>query len=68
VTDASIVLQEPRVQGQKKERKKEEGSMCMLDSDPRRLKELILATAAPGESISDHDMLVTGHSLLEQLI
>jgi hypothetical protein len=38
------------------------------NSNCRRLKELILATVAPGESISDYDMLVTGHSLLEQLI
>jgi hypothetical protein len=34
-----------------------------MNSNRRRLKELILATVAPGESISDNDMLVTGHSL-----
>ena len=34
-----------------------------MNSISRRLKELILATPAPGEDISHYDMLVTGHSL-----
>jgi len=39
------------------------GFRSSLDSISRRLKELILATAASGDEISDYDMLVTGHSL-----
>lgn len=34
-----------------------------LDSISRKLKELILSTVAPGDSISDYDLIVTGHSL-----
>lgn len=34
-----------------------------LNSISRRLKELILATPAPGEDITQYDILVTGHSL-----
>ena len=39
------------------------GFRTSMDSISRRLKELILATPAPGDDISDYDMLVTGHSL-----
>jgi pimeloyl-ACP methyl ester carboxylesterase len=39
------------------------GFRSSLNSIARRLKELILATPAPGENISQYDMLVTGHSL-----
>lgn len=39
------------------------GFRSSMESISRRLKELILATVAPGEDISDYDMLVTGHSL-----
>jgi hypothetical protein len=66
VTDASIV-QEPWIEGA--DPKKEgipmvhTGFRNSMNSISRRLKELILATVAPGESISDYDMLVTGHSL-----
>ena len=34
-----------------------------LNSISRRLKELMLAAVAPGEDISQYDVLVTGHSL-----
>jgi len=34
-----------------------------MNSIARRLKELVLATPAPGEDISQYDMIVTGHSL-----
>ena len=34
-----------------------------LDSISRRLKELVLAAVAPGEDLSNYDLLVTGHSL-----
>lgn len=34
-----------------------------LNSISRKLKELILASVAPGDSISDYDLIVTGHSL-----
>jgi len=34
-----------------------------LDSISRRLKELMLAAVAPGDDLSDYDVLVTGHSL-----
>ncbi len=34
-----------------------------LNSISRKLKELILATVAPGDSITDYDLIVTGHSL-----
>jgi len=39
------------------------GFRSSMESISRRLKELILATVAPGEDISDYDMFVTGHSL-----
>jgi hypothetical protein len=39
------------------------GFRSSLNSIARRLKELILATPAPGEDISQYDVLVTGHSL-----
>jgi len=34
-----------------------------LESISRRLKELTLAAVAPGDHISDYDLIVTGHSL-----
>lgn len=34
-----------------------------LESISRRLKELMLAATAPGEDLSEYDVLVTGHSL-----
>jgi hypothetical protein len=34
-----------------------------IDSISRRLKELVLAAVAPGEDLSNYDLLVTGHSL-----
>ena len=39
------------------------GFRTSLNSISRRLKELVLGTPAPGDDISDYDMLVTGHSL-----
>ena len=39
------------------------GFRASLASISRRLKELILAAVAPGDSFADYDMLVTGHSL-----
>ena len=66
LTDASIV-QEPWVEGEdpKKEGipKVHVGFRKSMQSISRRLKELVLATVAPGDSIKDYDMLVTGHSL-----
>ena len=67
VTDASIV-QETWVEGADPKNeggvpKVHTGFRNSMNSISRRLKELILATVAPGESISDYDMLVTGHSL-----
>lgn len=66
VTDANL-MQEPWVEG---EDPKEPGTAKVhvgfrksMVSISRRLKELILAAVAPGEEISDYDMLVTGHSL-----
>jgi hypothetical protein len=66
ITDVSIV-QEPWVEGV--DLKAEDipkvhvGFRRSMNSISRRLKELVLATVAPGDSISDYDMLVTGHSL-----
>lgn len=34
-----------------------------LNSISRKLKELLLATVAPGDDISEYDLIVTGHSL-----
>lgn len=34
-----------------------------MESISRRLKELILASVAPGDSISEYELMVTGHSL-----
>jgi hypothetical protein len=66
LTDASIV-QEAWVKGDEvKEQdfpKVHTGFRTSLDSISRRLKELILATVAPGEEIRNYDMIVTGHSL-----
>lgn len=39
------------------------GFRTSMESISRRLKELVLAAVAPGDDISDYDMLVTGHSL-----
>lgn len=39
------------------------GFRTSMDSISRRLKELVLATVAPGDDISEYDMLITGHSL-----
>jgi hypothetical protein len=68
ITDASI-FQEPWVAGEYSEEESKTipkvhvGFRKSLDSICRRLKTLILAAVAPGDSISDYDMLVTGHSL-----
>jgi len=68
VTDASI-FQVPWVEGEYTDEelatipKVHVGFRKSLNSISRRLKELLLATVAPGESISDYDLLVTGHSL-----
>ena len=34
-----------------------------MNSISRKLKELVLATVAPGDNISDYDVIVTGYSL-----
>jgi hypothetical protein len=66
LTDASIA-QEPWVEGE--DPKDTDVAMVhvgfrkSMNSISRRLKELVLATVAPGDNISDYDMLVTGHSL-----
>ena len=67
VTDASIV-QEPWVKGEDPENEDNVAQVHVgfrrsMNSISRRLKELLLATVAPGDSISDYDVLVTGHSL-----
>jgi len=66
VTDASLV-QEAWVDGEDIEdqtiKKVHAGFRGSLSSISRRLKELILAVPAPGDSFADYDMLVTGHSL-----
>lgn len=69
-TDASI-FQEPWVDGEYDEQETAaEGKIPQvhvgfrksLNSISRRLKELVLATVAPGDDFSDYDLLVTGHS------
>jgi hypothetical protein len=66
VTDASIT-QSAWVEGENVEDpstvKIHTGFRKSLDSISRRLKELMLAAVAPGEDLSDYDVLVTGHSL-----
>lgn len=66
VTDANL-MQEPWVEGEDPKdpatAKVHAGFRKSMVSISRRLKELILAAVAPGEEISDYDMLVTGHSL-----
>lgn len=66
VTDASIV-QETWVEGEDPQNpstsKVHVGFRRSLDSISRRLKELMLSAVRPGESISEYDILVTGHSL-----
>jgi hypothetical protein len=65
-TDASIAIT-PWVEGDDPNdqavAKVHVGFRRSLNSISRRLKELILATVAPGDDISDYDVLVTGHSL-----
>lgn len=65
-TDASIA-QDPWVEGEDVEKegvaKVHSGFRRSMNSISRRLKELVLAAVAPGESMSDYDVLVTGHSL-----
>jgi len=66
VTDASIA-QSAWVEGEDVENpdtvKVHSGFRKSLNSISRRLKELMLAAVAPGEDLSDYDVLVTGHSL-----
>ena len=66
VTDASIV-QDAWVEGEDPKdpqtAKVHVGFRRSLGSISRRLKELVLAAVQPGESISQYDILVTGHSL-----
>lgn len=65
-TDASLI-QEAWVAGEDTDDqsipKVHVGFRSSLNSIARRLKELLLAVPAPGESIADYDMYVTGHSL-----
>lgn len=65
-TDTTLT-QDPWVEGEDIKNpetiKVHSGFRTSMDSISRRLKELILATPALGEDISDYDMLVTGHSL-----
>ena len=66
VTDASIA-QDAWVEGEDIEDpntvKVHSGFRKSLNSISRRLKELMLAAVAPGEDLSEYDVLVTGHSL-----
>jgi len=66
ITDASIT-QSPWVEGEDMKDpnipKVHDGFRKSLNSISRRLKELILATPAPGDDMSEYDLLVSGHSL-----
>ena len=66
VTDVSLV-QEPWVAGEDPKDPTvpmvHAGFRTSMESISRRLKELVLAAVAPGDNITDYDMLVTGHSL-----
>jgi len=66
ITDASLI-QEAWVKGEDIEKedaiKVHSGFRTSLESISRRLKELLLASVAPGEDLSQYDLLVTGHSL-----
>ena len=66
VTDASIT-QDAWVEGEDIEDpntvKIHTGFRKSLNSISRRLKELMLAAVAPGDDLSDYDVLCTGHSL-----
>ena len=66
VTDATIA-QSAWVSGEDVEvagtAKVHAGFRSSLDSISRRLKELVLAAVAPGEDLSNYDLLITGHSL-----
>ncbi|CAB9496305.1 Lipase class 3 family protein [Seminavis robusta] len=66
ITDANLI-QEAWVKGEDFDTpdacKVHQGIRQSMESISRRLKELILAAPAPGEEISDYDMIVTGHSL-----
>lgn len=65
LTDVSIV-QETWVEGDDLTDdipKVHAGFRGSLNSISRRLKELLLATVAPGDDLSKYDLLVTGHSL-----
>jgi hypothetical protein len=66
VTDASLI-QEAWVQGEEIDK---EGAMKVhvgfrksLNSIAKKLKELVLSSVAPGDNISDYDLIITGHSL-----
>jgi hypothetical protein len=66
ITDASIV-QDAWVEGEDVKlpevAKVHSGFRNSLSSISRRLKELLLAAVAPGDALSDYDIIVTGHSL-----
>lgn len=66
ITDATI-LQDAWVEGEdvtnREIAKVHAGFRNSLNSISRRLKELVLATPARNDDISQYDMLVTGHSL-----
>mmetsp|Transcript_18437 Transcript_18437/g.24348 ORF Transcript_18437/g.24348 Transcript_18437/m.24348 type:complete len:794 (-) Transcript_18437:218-2599(-) len=65
VTDASVV-QTPWIEGENPTdltAKVHVGFRKSMNSISRRLKELLIASVAPGDNISEYDMLVTGHSL-----
>jgi len=72
VTDASIV-QTTWVKGVDEETEEDVpmvhvGFRNSLNSISRRVKELILAAVAPGESLSDYSLVITGHSLVRLLL
>ena len=66
ITDASLI-QDAWVEGEDTSNqdipKVHNGFRSSLNSISRRLKELILATVAPGDNIAEYNMIVTGHSL-----
>lgn len=66
VTDASLI-QEAWVEGEDVNKegalKVHVGFRKSLNSIARKLKELVLASVAPGDDITDYDLIITGHSL-----
>mmetsp|Transcript_6568 Transcript_6568/g.9390 ORF Transcript_6568/g.9390 Transcript_6568/m.9390 type:complete len:817 (+) Transcript_6568:70-2520(+) len=63
VTDASIIQESWVLGDEEAEEKVHIGFRKSMASISRRLKEVVLASVAPGDDIADYDLVVTGHSL-----